>query len=946
MAVTYIGVGSYAAGNNASVTPGLPAGITDGDLLVLYVAIRQDAATANTPSGWTDSGIGGYYSPLNTTEHYLRIFYRFYATGQTAPTVAFTGGTTKATTQAVIQAYRGVRPSNPITPMGGSVVIQGTSASTYAGFNFYDSTYQVGDILGLYGGGTNNAAQGTSLTQTYINGVLNTVANTTYFNASSLGNSACLDIITSVASQVYDTTVSPNRYQTVWYAPAAGALAGTCTPFIIHGSAVFVGTGSGGSIVGGSASVNIHRSNLYMTTSGGSKVGGGATAKYQVGTLIVSGNAAMVMDGRASANVHHVTEHGIGSGGIRMAGIASANLATHRRFYIDPFNGNDANAGTSWASAWKTFYPVEDRVITPAAGDYIKIAKTPDPVATVYSFTNHPLSGGSQASVAADFIRAGRNVMSYIAVPLLNTSIAVIVDISGNTGWVAGPTGASIAGTYSTYGSYKKSPLVVSTSAVTDTTGILWYHTTAANLNLSAFSRIEIPVEVCQPGTGVTGRVPNMILSLCSDAVGAVSLLDIPFNPYGNAGGVFAYNGALPSGINSISFRRAGTALISLTMRINTPIATLPYPNTGYYGYLTHYRFGSHEGAIWHAPSTYTGVTPNVQLGIAELSLGKAADYGISAVLWTRTVASWQVCGFIDPVTNSNDGTQANNYNYDAAHLRDRGTRSLFNLTDIQGSSSDPFVIEGGYDPATDQINGTSYLISTYQALVGDANYPKASPLAFAQSSRITIRNIGFYTEGYGYIQLYGSTSFIRFEDCSFGVMWAVSMASYGTGVIITPYYGTPTSTLTFSDIYLLRCYGYCFFYLAGAHPYTTAQLEMVKRHTYNNCVITPMAPYTEYAGIGNNAFCDWPITLEGSYLKLYYNPDYMHLSSRHPNRWLIRPGRQLPHVLHASAALCRRQRVVLSEHDGTLCKSCLRRGPCVHHRPVDHIEIQYDAVH
>lgn len=47
-------------------------------------------------------------------------------------------------------------------------------------------------------------------------------------------------------------------------------------------------------------------------------------------------------------------------------------------YYIDLVNGNDANAGTSWATAWKTITSGATAARI-AAGDTIKVAKSPDP---------------------------------------------------------------------------------------------------------------------------------------------------------------------------------------------------------------------------------------------------------------------------------------------------------------------------------------------------------------------------------------------------------------------------------------------------------------------------------------------------------------------------------------------------------------------------------------
>lgn len=91
-----VAVGAASSGNNASVTPGLPAGIADGDVLVMHTMIRNLAGSVNTPSGWTLWVDGGNF----------RVFVRVYATGQTAPTVTFTGGVANADTTARIIAVR------------------------------------------------------------------------------------------------------------------------------------------------------------------------------------------------------------------------------------------------------------------------------------------------------------------------------------------------------------------------------------------------------------------------------------------------------------------------------------------------------------------------------------------------------------------------------------------------------------------------------------------------------------------------------------------------------------------------------------------------------------------------------------------------------------------------------------------------------------------------
>lgn len=98
------GTGSFATANNASVVPGLPAGtIPTGAKLVLFATHANPAATVSTPSGWTLLAGGGTNAA---------VFYRDYAAGVTAPTVAFTGGSAGDSCSAQIRAFLNV--GNPV----------------------------------------------------------------------------------------------------------------------------------------------------------------------------------------------------------------------------------------------------------------------------------------------------------------------------------------------------------------------------------------------------------------------------------------------------------------------------------------------------------------------------------------------------------------------------------------------------------------------------------------------------------------------------------------------------------------------------------------------------------------------------------------------------------------------------------------------------------------
>lgn len=89
-------LGTVATANNASVTPGLPAGLQANDIMLLLATIRNTAGSVNTPAGWNLLVDGGN----------MRLFTRVWQPGDVAPTVTFTGGVANADTIARIGMVR------------------------------------------------------------------------------------------------------------------------------------------------------------------------------------------------------------------------------------------------------------------------------------------------------------------------------------------------------------------------------------------------------------------------------------------------------------------------------------------------------------------------------------------------------------------------------------------------------------------------------------------------------------------------------------------------------------------------------------------------------------------------------------------------------------------------------------------------------------------------
>jgi hypothetical protein len=95
--ITYRGAGVADSGDNATLTPGLPSGLVQGDGLLLFAAIRNTSATVDTPAGWSAVGDVGNGA----------VFVRLYHHGDTAPEVTFSGGSAGDTTVAQIAAFQG-----------------------------------------------------------------------------------------------------------------------------------------------------------------------------------------------------------------------------------------------------------------------------------------------------------------------------------------------------------------------------------------------------------------------------------------------------------------------------------------------------------------------------------------------------------------------------------------------------------------------------------------------------------------------------------------------------------------------------------------------------------------------------------------------------------------------------------------------------------------------
>jgi hypothetical protein len=100
-AVAFVAAGTASHGDNASLTPSLPAGVQQGDLLLVFAAIRSSGT--GTVSEPTD------YETLLSFGN-MALFGKTHDGSESAPTVSFTGGSAGDTTSAQMAAFRYAQP--------------------------------------------------------------------------------------------------------------------------------------------------------------------------------------------------------------------------------------------------------------------------------------------------------------------------------------------------------------------------------------------------------------------------------------------------------------------------------------------------------------------------------------------------------------------------------------------------------------------------------------------------------------------------------------------------------------------------------------------------------------------------------------------------------------------------------------------------------------------
>lgn len=141
--LSFVAAGNSAAdtGFNANLTPGLPAGIEENDLLLLLIEKGDNSTTMVVPASWTLLSS----DTTSTTTHQAYIYWKYASDAETAPNITRSGNFNLIFAQ--IFAFRGVEKHSPVS--GASPPTPPFDGNTSITFSNADLTTEAGAITTL-----------------------------------------------------------------------------------------------------------------------------------------------------------------------------------------------------------------------------------------------------------------------------------------------------------------------------------------------------------------------------------------------------------------------------------------------------------------------------------------------------------------------------------------------------------------------------------------------------------------------------------------------------------------------------------------------------------------------------------------------------------------------------------------------------------------------------
>lgn len=818
MAVSYVGAGTYQSGNNAPVTPGIPLAAQPGDLLVIAVSIGDSAASVDTPPGWT-LGISGSEAAADVAGALL---WRVYQAGDLAPTVTFTGNGAQDTTQAIMLAYRGVHPTTPMQPITAQFALP-TNESV---FTLPDANYAVGDAILFYSAVGNDEPPDTGGYYTELPSE-NPGSTDTTTNTTTQGRDGTLHTASIVVTAEY---TGGNTGHKLYVAElAAGSLACTDGVILFAEAATQSHVGTGGAVAGGAATASLRSSVRIEQGTGGAVAGGAAQASLRTPTFAYLGTGGAVAGGAAVASVRETIRVETGAGGAVLGGAATTSLVAPANHHIDPFAGNDANDGTSWGSALRTFLPIAAGTVALGNGDRIKIAKTPAPV-NHGNFTNRKLSSHPHTGTSHGWSAGG----GFSLGTFFDGKMQVIERFDTTTGWTVD---ASFAFQQSTE-TLRPYNLPNYRAAMVGTylqDRLLAHKTLPATLNLSGYARVEVRVGIHLSTD--PNETPGVLgLSLCSDTAGATELLRLTLSPSEADSTVWAFEGVLPDGVNSIAFRSvvAGTAS-STYYNIHSFIACAAHDSPDYIGNLSQFQLGEHEGSTWMLPMGFYESGGSNYVMLSHNVTGPASMHDTTMRLRSRTSVGWTRC-----TSSPGLGTSSLVATHGVRGVRADGALvPAFDLVDLKSISSDPITISGGWDTATNTITGETAISHRMMDGVYTEN-PHVPAIWCALTEYFTFQNIDLCTNNTSLFAVEDNNKGLRFENCGLRPMMYNQASTQG--LLSTVVHQTGTSP-SLTDCHFQDCEGYTYLYTINTTEATQSHLNSIAQYqglVLENCILMP----------------------------------------------------------------------------------------------------------
>lgn len=354
-------------------------------------------------------------------------------------------------------------------------------------------------------------------------------------------------------------------------------------------------------------------------------------------------------------------------------------------FYLDLVNGNDANDGTTWANAWKTFQ-LGATAARIAPGDEIRVAKSPDPELVGTASWNGDVITGDDIvfdTAPTQFITDGTAGWTTMGGPTVTNN--------QSTAWVVGraATGGG-----------------VSVAAASNQS--LMYKNLGSTIDFSANTQISFWFRPSAAFDCSTSQ--NMYIRLCSDTAG-ITVVDTLTMPKWNYNSSYWYpividkGSALGSNIQSISITQ--TTSTALTYYFDEFFAS-PSGGLTLWSLIGKHTSNTNESKDWFP---IKAIKNNIVTIFHGPNMSTAAGAATSPTFCHKATALCQTENVntfkretLKPYQGSTTGPQGTVY---GIYITDSGT--------VNDTTYNPIYYTGGWNTSTTTVDGYTWIDNLIQ---------------------------------------------------------------------------------------------------------------------------------------------------------------------------------------------------------------------------------------